>query len=84
MTDTVRDRVALQRMIKTLTAQGRMSRWVVSGLPVALLAAITRDQPRVHAAALRRRRSDAALLVLAALMVISGSLVIKRIVDIKV
>ena len=31
VTDTVRERVALQRMIKTLTAQGRMSRWVVSG-----------------------------------------------------
>ena len=70
-------------MVQTLTAQGRMSRWVLSGLPVALLAAIPVDQPRLHGAALR----DAArrgLLLLAAVMVISGSLVIKRIVDIKV
>ena len=37
VTDTVRDRLALQRMIQTLTAQGRMSRWVVSALPVVLL-----------------------------------------------
>ena len=83
VTDTVRDRVALQRMIKTLTAQGRMSRWVVSGLPVALLAAITVINPE-YMQPMYDTPLGRALLVLAALMVISGSLVIKRIVDIKV
>lgn len=83
VTETVRDRVALQRMIKTLTAQGRMSRWVVSGLPVALLAAITAINPD-YMEPLFVTPLGRGLLLLAALMVISGSLVIKRIVDIKV
>jgi tight adherence protein B len=83
VTDTVRDRVALQRMIKTLTAQGRMSRWVVSGLPVALLAAITVINPE-YMQPMYDTPLGRGLLLLAALMVISGSLVIKRIVDIKV
>jgi tight adherence protein B len=83
VTETVRDRVALQRMIKTLTAQGRMSRWVVSGLPVALLAAITLINPE-YIRPLYVEPLGRALLVLAGLMVVSGSLVIKRIVDIKV
>jgi tight adherence protein B len=83
VTDTVRDRVALQRMIKTLTAQGRMSRWVVSGLPVALLAAITLINPE-YVRPLYVEPLGRALLIVAAVMVVSGSLVIKRIVDIKV
>ena len=83
VTDTVRERVALQRMIKTLTAQGRMSRWVVSGLPVALLLAITAINPE-YMKPLYVTPLGRGLLVLAALMVVSGSLVIKRIVDIKV
>jgi tight adherence protein B len=83
VTETVRDRVALQRMIKTLTAQGRMSRWVVSGLPVALLAAITAINPD-YMEPLFVTPLGRGLLLLAAVMVISGSLVIKRIVDIKV
>ena len=37
VTETIRERFELRRMIQTLTAQGRMSRWVVSGLPVVLL-----------------------------------------------
>ena len=32
-----RDRFELRRLVATLTAQGRMSRWIVSGIPVALL-----------------------------------------------
>jgi tight adherence protein B len=83
VTETVRDRVALQRMIKTLTAQGRMSRWVVSGLPVALLAAITAINPD-YMEPLFVTPLGRGLLLLAAVMVVSGSLVIKRIVDIKV
>jgi tight adherence protein B len=83
VTDTVRDRVALQRMIKTLTAQGRMSRWVVSGLPVVLLAAITAINPD-DMRPLYVEPIGRGLLVVAGLMVLSGSLVIKRIVDIKV
>lgn len=83
VTDTVRERLALQRMIKTLTAQGRMSRWVVSALPVALLAIITAINPE-YMQPLYVTPIGRCLLVVAGMMVIAGSLIIKRLVDIKV
>jgi tight adherence protein B len=83
VTDTVRERLALQRMIKTLTAQGRMSRWVVSALPVVLLAIITLINPD-YMAPLYETPIGRVLLVVAGAMVVAGSLVIKRLVDIKV
>jgi tight adherence protein B len=83
VTDTVRERLALQRMIKTLTAQGRMSRWVVSALPVALLAIITLINPE-YMSPLYDEPIGRVLLFVAGAMVVAGSLVIKRLVDIKV
>ena len=83
VTDTVRERMALQRMIRTLTAQGRMSRWVVSLLPVVLLAIITTINPE-YMEPLFETSIGRLLLVVAGLMVVTGSLVIKRVVDIKV
>jgi tight adherence protein B len=83
VTETVRERLALQRMIKTLTAQGRMSRWVVSALPVALLAIISLINPD-YMAPLYDEPIGRVLLVVAGAMVVAGSLVIKRLVDIKV
>jgi tight adherence protein B len=70
-------------MIKTLTAQGRMSRWVVSALPVALLAIITLINPE-YMSPLYDEPIGRVLLVVAGGMVVAGSLVIKRLVDIKV
>jgi tight adherence protein B len=73
----------LRRLVRTLTAAGRMSRWVVSLLPVALLLAIWILNPS-YLDPLTSQTSGRILLVFAALLVICGSLVIKRIVDIKV
>src|SRR5438445_13329994 len=44
--ETVRDRFELRRLVATLTAQGRMSRWIVSGIPVALLALLQPVNPQ--------------------------------------
>ena len=33
VTETIRDRLALRRMVQSLTAQGRMSRWVLTAHP---------------------------------------------------
>ena len=49
VSDTIRERFELRRMVKTLTTQGRMSRWVVSFLPVGLLALITLINPNYMA-----------------------------------
>jgi tight adherence protein B len=81
--ETVRERFELRRLISNLTVQGRMSRWIVSGLPVALVAIISLINPH-YLHPLTSHLAGRVLLVLAAILVVTGSLVIKRIVDIKV
>ena len=81
--DTIRERAELRRIVHTLTAQGRMSRWVVTALPIGLLLIITAINPS-YMKPLYVTSTGHALLVLAAFMLVIGSLVIKRIVDFKV
>ena len=83
VTDTIRERFELRRLVKTLTAQGRMSRWVVSALPVVLLAVITLINPG-YMEPLYETGTGRGLLVGAGLFVVFGSIVIGRIVNIKV
>ena len=79
----IRGRMELRRLVQTLTAQGRMARWIVSLLPAFLLLAIMVINPD-YADPLWHRTVGQIALVLATLLVITGSLVIRRIVDIKV
>ena len=81
--ETIRERFDLRRMVRTLTTQGRMSRWIVSLLPVGLLVLITSINPG-YMKPLYTQPVGRALLIFAAVMVVSGSLVIKKIVNIKV
>jgi tight adherence protein B len=83
VTDTIRERFELKRTVQTLTAQGRLSRWVLTLLPVALLAVITLVNPG-YIGILYHSLAGKILLVMAAISVTAGSFVIKRIVDIKV
>jgi tight adherence protein B len=82
VTETIRERAELRRMVQTLTAQGRMSRWVVSLLPVVLLVAITVLNP-AYVEPLFTETFGRVLLAASAVMLVTGSLVIKRIVNIK-
>ena len=81
--DTIRDRVALRRLIRTLTAQGRMSRWIVTLVPVALVIFIALTRPG-YLDPLMKTTFGNVLLVIAVLMVASGSFVIKKIVEIEI
>jgi tight adherence protein B len=81
--ETVRERFELRRLVKTLTAQGRMSRWILTGLPVLLLVVITVLNPG-YIEPLYTHTAGKVLLVIAAIMVTAGSLVIRKIIDIKV
>ncbi len=83
VSETIRERFELRRLVRTLTTQGRMSRWVVSFLPVGLLVLITAINP-AYMAPLYTHPLGRVLLLVAGLMVVAGSLVIKRIIDIKV
>ena len=82
--ETIRERHELRRLVRTLTAQGRMSRWVVSLLPVGLLAVISLLNPGYLEPLFTHSDRAGCCWSLAAAMVIAGSLVIKRIVDIEV
>jgi tight adherence protein B len=83
VTDTIRERFELRRTVQTLTAQGRLSRWVLTALPIGLLLIITLINPG-YIDILYSSLPGKILLVFAGISVTAGSFVIKRIVDIKV
>jgi tight adherence protein B len=81
--ETIRSRFDVRRLVKTLTAQGRMARWIVSGLPVVLLGFISVIDPAYSKPLLVTTAGQVALAA-ATVMIIAGSLVIKKIINIKV
>jgi tight adherence protein B len=81
--ETVRGRAELRRLVKTLTAQGRMSRWVLTLIPVALALLLMVLSPGYLNPMFDHTLGRVALFF-AGGMVITGSLVIKKIVNIKV
>jgi tight adherence protein B len=83
VTETVRGRMEIRRLVRTLTAQGRMSRWVLTALPIFLLLVLTLIggsymSPMFH------RPLGQVLLVVSAILVALGSWVIGKIVDIRI
>jgi tight adherence protein B len=81
--ETIRDRFDLRRLVQTLTAQGRLARWILTLLPVFLALAISLLNPS-YMRPLFATTAGQVLVALATVMLITGSLVIKRIVNIKV
>jgi tight adherence protein B len=81
--DTLRERGDLRRLVRTLTAQGRLARWILSALPIAAAVLLALVQPTAIMPLLHSGIGQAGL-VLAALLVGTGSLVIQKIVDIEV
>lgn len=80
---TIRERADIRRLVRTLTAQGRMARWILTGLPVFVTAVLWFAHPDVMKQFFASGIGQV-LLVIAAAMVTAGSLVIQRIVDIDV
>jgi tight adherence protein B len=80
---TARERSELRRLIQTLTAQGRMSRWIITVLPIALLVFVSVLNPGYTEPLFETGGGRLALLIGAVLLTM-GSLAIKRIVTIKV
>ena len=80
---TIRERAEIRLLVRTLTAQGRMARWILTGMPIFLAGFLW----LVHADAMANffsSRGGQVALVLAAAMVAAGSVVIQKIVDIDV
>jgi tight adherence protein B len=81
--ETVRERFDLKRLIQTLTMQGRMSRWIVSALPIAIILALQVENPH-YLHPLVASTGGKIVFGLAAAWAVAGSFVIKRIVEIEV
>ena len=81
--DTVRARMELRRIVRTLTAQGRLSRWILTCLPIAL-ALLLSLVSRGYMDPLFHKPLGQLLLALAVVMVATGSWVIGRLVEIEI
>ena len=80
---TIQDRIRMRREVRTLTAQGRMSGWVLAALPVALGALISFMNPG-HIEPLFTEKIGQIAIGIAIVMEIIGFIIIQRIVDIDV
>ncbi len=81
--DTVRDRIRMQREIRVLTAQQRLTGYVLAGLPIGLAIALTMLNPE-YMKELWQPGMIRLVPAVAIVMQIVGYLIIRRIVDIEV
>jgi tight adherence protein B len=83
VTETIRERADLRRLVRTLTAQGRLGGAVVSAVPVVLSALFLVIRPG-YFDSMVNNPIGVMLIVLAAVMLGIGWIAIVKIVDIKV
>ena len=83
LADSVRERLELRRELQSLTAQARLSRYVVTALPFLVAAVITIINPG-YEKPLFDTGEGLALLVFTVALVTLGSLWMRRITDIEV
>lgn len=79
---TIRDRLAIKRSIKTLTAQGRISGKIIGALPIFIMLAVSVMNPE-YVMPLFTTLIGRILLVISAMMECIGFFVIQKIVNIK-
>jgi tight adherence protein B len=80
---TVRERHDIRRLVRTLTTQGRMARWILTLLPIATGLAFWALQPDI-VGPMWRSTGGQFLLLIAAMMVATGSYVIQKIIEIEI
>ena len=83
ISETIQDRIRMRREVKTLTAQGRMSGWVLAVLPIATGLLLSSISPGYMDPLLTDRLGHMAIAAAVVLEII-GFFVIQRIVDIDV
>ncbi len=83
LAETVRERIEIRRMVRGLTAQGRLSGGVLSLMPVGLLLVISLINPSyVHP--LFHKEAGLIALGVSVALIVMGGLVIRKIVEIEV
>jgi tight adherence protein B len=81
--DSVRERAELRRELQALTAQARLSRYVVTALPPVVIALVAVVNPG-YVRPLFHTSAGVVLVFVAAGLVIGGSLIMRAITDVKV
>jgi tight adherence protein B len=81
--ETLRHRGELRRMVRTLTAQGRAGGFIVSALPVVIALALSLISPG-YLDPMVSETAGVVAVVIACCSVVTGWLVIRKVVDIKV
>jgi len=81
--ETVRERFDLKRLIHTLTMQGRMSRWIVTALPIVIVLAVRLEHPS-YFHPLVASTGGKVVIGFAVAWAVAGSFAIKKIVEIEV
>lgn len=80
---SIRERFQLRRLVRALTAQGRLARWVLIGLPIAVGGWLSLVNPHYMSPLLHTRLGEGMLAVAIGLIVL-GSYVVKRITEIEI
>ncbi|HEX3010833.1 MAG TPA: type II secretion system F family protein, partial [Syntrophomonadaceae bacterium] len=81
--DTIDKRIKMRKKIRVLTSQGRLSGWIVSLLPVALIFLIYIPHPE-YARVMLTETLGRVMLGAGFMMIIIGSMIIKKVVNIDV
>jgi tight adherence protein B len=80
---SIRERFQLRRLVRALTAQGRLARWVLIGLPIVVGGWLSLVNPHYMSPLLHTRLGEG-MLVAAFVLVALGSYVVKRITEIEI
>ena len=83
ISNTINERIRMRREVMTLTAQGRISGWILAGLPIALAAVLSIINPGYLRPLIEEPIGQMAIGGALVLEVI-GFIVIQRIVDIEI
>ena len=83
MAENVRKQMDLKRLVETLTMQGRMTRWIVSALPIGIVLVLSVEKPHYLSRSGRVDRGEHRARARGA-WAVAGSFMIKRIVEIEV
>lgn len=83
ISDTINNRIRMKREVKTLTTQGRLSAYILIGLPI-LIAGLMMAVDSSHFDEMLNNTIGTFILIVAIVLEIIGAIVIWRIVDIKV
>jgi tight adherence protein B len=81
--DACRERFELRRLVKALTAQGRLSRWILTGLPIVVAFVIALLNPG-YLKPLFTTSGGQMMLAVAIVLLVIGSYLIKRMTEIEI